>query len=138
MSKSSDPSLAKSPALHRDPTFQEQVDRLQQVLVTGRWLGVIGLWATVGVLSLWSLRHEIPLWFDYFTWVAVRYGLAYHRLAAIGLGLCVGITLVMLLRQSRTLLVGRPQQEQRRLEQQVLRIRQQGPSHPLWQQVCGE
>lgn len=137
MNEASNPGL-NSTQLRRDPTFQQQVERLHQVSVSGRWLVVAALWLTVAPVSLWNLRSEISLWLDYFTWTAVRYGLAYHRLAAMGLGLCLGMTLAVLLWQSRNLLWGRPQQEQRRLEQQVLQIRRQGPSHPLWQWVCGK
>ncbi len=113
-----------------------EVERLHQLAVKARWLVVLGLWLTVGLLSVWGLRDEISLWLDYFTWVAVRYGLAYHRLWAIGLSLCIGMTVAVLLRQSRTILLGRSPKAQHHLEQKVLRIRRQGPSHPLWDWVC--
>lgn len=113
-----------------------EVERLRQLAVKARWLVVLGLWLTVGLLSVWGLRSEISLWLDYFTWVAVRYGLAYHRLWAMGLALCIGMTVAVLLRQSRTILLGRSPKAQHHLEQQVLRIRRQGPSHPLWDWVC--
>lgn len=137
MDEASNPDFS-SAHLRHDSTFQQQVERLHQISVSGRWLVVAALWLTVAPLSLWNLRFEISLWLDYFTWTAVRYGLAYHRLAAIGLGLCLGMTLAVLLWQSRNLIWGRSQQEQRRLELQVLQIRRQGPSHPLWQWVCGK
>lgn len=113
-----------------------EVERLHQLAIKARWLVVLGLWLSIGLLSLWGLRDEIRLWLDYFTWVAVRYGLAYHRLAAIGLAVCVGMTVAVLLRQSRTILLGRSPKAQHHLEQQVLRIRRQGASHPLWPWVC--
>lgn len=119
-----------------DPIFQAQVQRLHQLTVYGRWLVVGLLWLSVGALSLWSLRSEIALLQEYFTWVAVRYALIYNRLAAIGLGLCIGMTTAVLFWQSRNILLGRSLPEQRRLEQQVRRIRQQGSSHPLWKWVC--
>lgn len=119
-----------------DPNFAEQVERLLEITVYGRWLVVVLLWLTVGSLSLWALRNEISLLQQHFTWVAVKYGLAYNRLPAVGLGLCVGMTLAVMLWQSRNILIGMPQKERQRLEQQVLRIRQQGKSHPLWNLVC--
>ncbi|WP_330220718.1 hypothetical protein [[Phormidium ambiguum] IAM M-71] len=119
-----------------DPTFAEQVERLLEITVYGRWLVVILLWLTVGSLSLWALRYEISLLQQHFTWVAVRYGLAYNRLPAVGLGLCMGMTVAVMFWQSRNILIGMPQKEKQRLEQQVFRIRQQGKSHPLWNLVC--
>lgn len=119
-----------------DVTFRQEVDRLHQLTVVGRWAVVIVLWLTVGTLSLWGLRYPISLMFDYFTWSAVRYGLAFHRLAAVGLGICVGTTVAVLLWQTRNILVGLPLRDKQKLKQQVWRIRQQGPGHPLWRFVC--
>ena len=119
-----------------DPIFKQQVQKLHYLTVYGRWLVVALLWLTIGSLSLWSLRSEIALWQQYFTWVAVRYGLFYNPLPTFGLALCIGMTVSVLVWQSRNILLGLPQQEQQRLEQQVHKIRQQGPSHPLWKRVC--
>ncbi|MCC3407739.1 MAG: hypothetical protein JGK17_19520 [Microcoleus sp. PH2017_10_PVI_O_A] len=117
-----------------DPNLQIEVQRLHKLTVYARWLTVILLWISVGSLSIWSLRHEIDLWFENFTWAAVRYGLYFHRWPTLGLVLCLGMTLVVL-RQSRNVR-GFREREKQRLEQQVRRIRQQGPSHPLWKWVC--
>ena len=122
--------------LKLDPTFQQQVARLHQLTVYSRWLVVVLLWLSVGSFSLWGLRAEITLWRQYFTWVAVRYGLYYNPLPTLGLGICVGMTAAVLVWQSRNIILGLPNQEQQRLEQQVYRIRQQGASHPLWKWVC--
>lgn len=119
-----------------DPTFKQQVQRLHQLTVYGRWSVVGLLWISVAPLSLWALRSEITLWLQYFTWVAVRYGLYYNPLPTFALALCIGMTVSVLVWQSRNILLGLPRPEQRRLEQQVSRIRQQGPSHPLWKWVC--
>lgn len=119
-----------------DPTFKQQMQRLHRLTVYGRWLLVGLLWISIGSLSLWGLRSELALWQQYFTWVAVRYGLYYNPLPTFGLAFCIGMTVSVLVWQSRNILVGLPREEQRRLEQQVRRIRQQGPSHPLWKWVC--
>jgi len=119
-----------------DPTFKQQVQKLHRLTVYGRWLIVGLLWLSIGSLSLWGLRAEIALWRQYFTWVAVRYGLYYNPLPTFGLALCIGMTISVLVWQSRNILLGLPPKEQRRLEQQVHRIRQQGKSHPLWKWVC--
>ncbi|MEG3906946.1 hypothetical protein Q5691_12495 [Microcoleus sp. w1-18aA5] len=119
-----------------DQTFQIEVQRLHKLTVYGRWLTVILLWISVGSLSIWGLRHEIALWLEHFTWAAVRYGLSFHRWPTLGLGLCLGMTLGVLTWQSRNMVRGLPLREKQGLEQQVRRIRQQGPSHPLWKWVC--
>lgn len=118
-----------------DPTFAQEVERLHRLSAYGRWL-VVGLfWLSVGLLSLWHLRTEISLWIDYFTWSAVRYSILYNRLPALGLIFCIAVTISVLVWQTRNILWGRPRREQNRLEQQLLRIRKQGPSHPLWKFV---
>jgi hypothetical protein len=119
-----------------DPDFNQQVQSLHQLQVAARWLFVCFLWLTVVPLCLWDLHKEIELWRQYFTWVAVRYGLYYHPLATLGLSFCIGMTLAVLIWQSRNILMGLPEAEKQRLEQQLWRIRQQGPSHPLWKWVC--
>lgn len=119
-----------------DLSFAQEVQRLHQLQVYGRWFFVSFLWLTVAPVCLWNLRAEIVLWRQYFTWVAVRYGLFYHPLATLGLAFCIGVTTAVLVWQSRNVLLGLPQQEKQRLEKQVFRIRQQGPSHPLWRWVC--
>lgn len=123
-----------------DPIFHQQVQRLHQLTVYARWVVVVSLWLSVGVFSLWGLRNEIQLWIEHFTWAALRYGLSfwYNPFPSFGLGLCVGMTLAVLIWQSRNILMGMPRQERMRLEQQVLRIRQQGSSHPLWKWVISD
>lgn len=112
------------------------MERLYRLLVYVRWLAIALLWLFVGSLSLWQLRPDFKLWRDYFTWTAVRYSLAFHPLATLGLSLCVGFTVGVLVWQSRTILFGVSQEQTRRLETQLYRIRQQGASHPLWRWVC--
>jgi len=98
---------------------------------------VVGaLWLSVGIASLWGLRYPISLLIDHFTWVALRYGLIFHPIPALGLMLCVGLTVAVLIWQSRNILLGLPRRDRHSLEKQVYRIRQQGSSHPLWKIVC--
>lgn len=121
-----------------DAIFQAQVQKLHELIVWGRWLAIAFLWITVAPLSLWGLRSEIRLWLDHFTWAAVRYGLAHHRLSALGLGLCIGTLLAVLVWQSRNILFGMPDEYKQRLEERVWHIRKQGASHPLWKWVVQE
>ena len=116
--------------------LQQEVKKLHQLTLYGRWLVVLLLWISIGSLSLWGLRAEIALWQQHFTWVAVRYGLVYNRFSTLGLAFCISMTSAVLVWQSRNILWGMSNQEQKRLEQQVRRIRQQGASHPLWKWVC--
>lgn len=120
----------------QDETFRQQVARLHTLTVRGRWLFVAALWLTLGLLSLWGLRYPITLVHEYFTWAAVYYGLHFQPLPAIGLATCIAFTTAVLIWQSRNILFGLPKHERDRLERQVLRIRKQGSSHPLWKYVC--
>lgn len=133
--RSPSPLFPQDKARGYDPALQEDMERLYQLTVYGRWLVVGVSWLTIGLWSLWGLRQELSLWLDYFTWAAVRYGLAYNFLPTVGLAFCLGLTLAVLMWQSRTLLFGLPQPQQQRLAQQVQRIRSQGISHPLWQWI---
>ena len=119
-----------------DPIFKQQVQKLYNLILYGRWLVVAFLWLSVGSLSLWGLRSEIALWLQYFTWVAVKFALYYNPLPTIGLTVCVVMTISVIIWQSRNILLGLPPEEQRRLEQQVQKIRQQGATHPLWKWIC--
>lgn len=119
-----------------DSAFQQEIQRLHRLTVYGRWLVVGLLWLILAPICLWNLRSEIELWREYFTWAALRYGLIYHRFAAFGLALCVGMTVSTLLWQSRNILFGLSDRHSQRLEKQVHKIHQQGSSHPLWKWVC--
>lgn len=126
----------ESSSLTTDAIFKAQVQRLHHLRVTLRWLVVGFLWLTIGSLSLWSLRSEIDLLRSYFTWAAVRYSIYYNRLPTLGLGFCIAMTTAVLVWQSRNILLGMPPQYKKKLEKGVWRIRQQGPTHPLWKWVC--
>lgn len=130
------PSINHNHANSMDMSFRQQVQKLHQLTVYGRWFFVGCLWLTIAPISLWDLRGEIALLQQHFTWVAVRYGLAYNPLSTLGLALCIGTTVSTLVWQSRNILLGLPQREQQRLEKQVLKIRQQGHTHPLWKWIC--
>jgi len=121
-----------------DRTCQRQLQRLHQVAVYSRWFLVGLLWISVAPWSLWSLRSEFALWRDYFTWTAVRYGLAFNLVPTVGLTLCIALTVSTLIWQSRNILFGLPKRQRKQLKQRLLKIRQQGESHPLWLWVCGE
>ena len=115
-----------------EPKLNRQVEKLHQLTVYARWLLVLFCWSTIGIFGLLSLRTEINLWFEYFTWSAVRYGISYNLLPSLCVAFCIGLTLSVLVWQSRNILWGLPAQERYRLQQQVKRIMAAGSSHPLW------
>ncbi len=112
-----------------------KVDRLHRFSVYMRWGFAIILWITVFPLCLWSLRREISLWFDYWTWAAVFYALLAHPFAALGLFFCVGMTLSVLVWQSRNIIWGMPRSEVLLLTRQLRRIQTSGLKHPLWKWI---
>jgi hypothetical protein len=120
-----------------DPAFIAAIVRLHELTVWGRWLVVTLLWLTVGSWSLWRMRKVWEVSAEYFSWSAIRYGLIFNPWAAVGLGLCIGMTLSVLVWQSRNILWGLPLAEQKELQKRVLKIQQQGASHPLWKWVYG-
>ncbi len=136
MSKSQPESSA--PIADLAPQFEVAIQRLHQLILWGRWLAVIVLWLGLAPLSLYALRSEVTLWFDYFTWSALRYGLAFNPMPTLGLALCLASLLSALLWQSQHALLGISDRERQRLLRRVQRIHQQGPSHPLWRWTFGQ
>jgi hypothetical protein len=121
-----------------DPNFQADLERLHQLMVWWRWAVVLGLWLTIGALSLWQMREPLWLMSQYFTWAALHYAFRFNRWSALGIMICLVMTLSVLLWQSRNILFGRSVSDQERLHQQLLRIKQQGESHPLWRWMYGK
>lgn len=115
-----------------DPSLDRQVKKLYQINIYMRWLTISFCWLTLGLFGLWGLRHEISLWFKYFTWSAVRYAIHFNPLPSLCLAFCIGITVSVLVWQSRNIIWGLPVPEKYRLQQKVKRIIAAGSSHPLW------
>jgi hypothetical protein len=130
------PPTAQTEQPDLDPTFKAQVQRLHQLTVYGRWLVVVILWITLGSLSLWGWRYELSLLRSHFTWSAVRYGIFFNPLPALGLALCIAMSVSVLVWQSRNILLGNTTPGTEAFRAQVHRICQQGASHPLWKWVC--
>ena len=115
-----------------DPQFLAQLERLHHLFVVGRWVIVIVMWLLIGIVSVWSLRHEFDMVSERFTWAALRYGLAFNIWSTLGLSICIGPTVALLVWQTRNILFGLPKPELARLEKYVIKVREQGESHPLW------
>jgi hypothetical protein len=121
-----------------DPVFKDRVERLYRLIVYGRWLVICLLWATVGAYSIYELRYPLELIREDFTWAAVKYGLIFQPISAVGLAVCVGMTIGTLIWQSRNAIWGLPKDERERLVKQVCQICKQGSSHPFWKWVVKE
>jgi hypothetical protein len=115
--------------------LNQPLEKMRVIIMRRWWATSCLLWVSVGSLSLWSLRPDIAQLRQYFTWSALRLSLAYNRPAAVGLGLCVGLTVALLVAESRYILFGATSMEQQRLRTLAHRIEAQGPSHPLWRQI---
>ncbi len=130
--KSIEPDEAElSSQIELDPVFKNQIERLYRLNIYGKWLVIGLLWATVGAYSLLQFSYSISLIQEEFTWAAVKYGLIFQPIPAMGLALCVGMMMGTLLWQSRNAIWGLPKHERDRLARQVCQIRKQGSSHPL-------
>ncbi|MEL6489420.1 MAG: hypothetical protein AAFV85_16610 [Cyanobacteria bacterium J06634_6] len=116
----------------------QEIEALRQAMMRTWWWVCLGLWLTVGLLSLWWVREELLIIRQYFTWTAVRFMLIYHRPAAVGLGLCVGLTMALLLSESRQIIWGISEGERDRLLINLQKIHAQGPSHPQWKIIRPE
>ncbi len=75
------------------------------------WLFNLVCWLTVAPLSAWGLRRTWAQLATYFTWAALRYGLIFNRLAAAGLGLCLGLTVALLVAETRHFFFGLTRRE---------------------------
>lgn len=118
-----------------DDELRQVVKRLHIAMVKVRWAIVVALWVLLLPPVLWVLRRDIRLMLDTFTWTAVRYALAFKPWAAVALSLCIGMTLGVLVWQSRNILYGLPEKEVKRLQKQAKQICEQGDRHPLWRWV---
>lgn len=122
----------------QDQVNQRQIERLLTVQTRQRWLVNTLVWLTVGTASIWCLHEDIALWQEFFTWSAVRISLQNNRLAFLGLGLCLSMTLSTLVWQSWQILWGVGKSEHRQLRKEVAEILATGENHPLWRSVVAE
>ena len=113
-----------------------QIEALRAHQMRNRWWLSLALWLTVGLPSLWLLRYEFQELREYFTWAAVRAMLAFNRLAALGLGICFGLTVAFLYTESRHILFGLSKTEEQQLSDRLNKIQSQGPSHPQWKLIA--
>jgi len=97
----------------------QQVARLYRQQVWRRWQLVGLFWLGFGLPVLWSLRSQLALCWEYFTWAALRSALWSNFGLSVGLTFCVAITLSTLVWQSRNILWGLPKGELQNLIHQA-------------------
>jgi hypothetical protein len=89
----------------------EKMTALRRTWMRRWWWTTLALWSTVGMISIWGLRRTWQQIAEVFTWAAIKYGLAFNQLAAMGLGLCLGLTVALLVKETRFLLFGLTRKE---------------------------
>jgi hypothetical protein len=120
-----------------EPNWKLALERLHLLSVYIRWTVVLLCWLTFGAYALWQLKEEYALLQEYFTWAAVRYGLAFHPTAAFSLFLCFGLTGVALVYTSLYFLLGISKSKEQQLLKEVKKIYLKGSSHPLYSWLYG-
>ena len=121
-----------------DGAIAQEIEKLRQQTMRTWWQVCLALWLTVGLLSFWWLRSEFYELTEYFTWAAVRAAIYFERIPSLGLITCIGLTVGLLLSESRQILFGISRSERSRLHAQRNKIREQGPTHPQWKVICAD
>ena len=117
------------------PDLVLAIQRLHRLQVIARWSFNGAVLVVLVPPSLWSLRGEFQLWLQHFTWTALRYGLGFNPWATLGLVVPIALVTATLVWHTRNILQGLPDAEQYRLQQEALKIREQGRRHRLWRWV---
>ena len=94
------------PEINQSEIDRFEMNRLHRRQVYRRWLAVGLCWLVLAPVSLWAVRSELAMMHNYFTWVALRYAIAYNRISALGLAFCIAITISTLVWQSCNILFG--------------------------------
>lgn len=115
------------------PPRDGQLEKLHHWMVWRRWLLVGSLWFVLMPLSLWRVWDEVQLLREHFTWVGLRYAIAYNPAPAVGLSLCIGMTASTLVWQSRNILWGLPVRERQRLQRQLTQLEESGHFPDFWE-----
>ncbi len=115
--------------------LSKPIQRLFKLYLYGRWFFAAIAWLILAPWAIWQLKDDIALINEYFTWVAVRYSLAFHLIPVYCLFFCFGMTVSVLVRHIIYILKGLSPREQLRLENQVKKIQATGPKHPLWKWI---
>ncbi|MBL1209666.1 hypothetical protein [Geminocystis sp. GBBB08] len=111
----------------------QEIDRLHQLTVYGRWLLVVMSWILILPWALWELRETISLCQEYCTWSAIRAGMEFNPWGALGLVFCFAFATSVLVWQSSYILRGGLSDKQKYyLTEKVKKIRLQNKKNWLY------
>lgn len=112
---------------------EENMQRLYQLKIYGRWIVVIISWILILPWALWEFRETISLCQERCTWATIRVGIEFTPLASLGIAFCLGFATSVLVKQSLYILKGGlSEKEKYYLHREVLKILQKGKSHWLY------
>jgi hypothetical protein len=115
---------------------EQEIKRLYQFNIYGRWLVVFFFWLLLIPWGLWNLRETISLCQDRCTWAAIRLGMEFNPSATVAISFCLGIFTAVLVKQSIHILKGGlSDQEKYYLAKKVQKIRHQGQRSLLYRWV---
>jgi len=111
----------------------KEINRLYELKIYGRWIVVITTWILLLPWALWQFRETISLCQERCTWATIRIGIEFTPFASLGIAFCLGFATSVLVKQSVHILKGGlSEKEKYYLSQEVLKIRQKGKSHWLY------
>lgn len=111
----------------------EEIKRLYQFNIYGRWVIVFVLWLLFIPWGIWELRETISLCQSQCTWAAIRLGLEFNPFAALSISFCLGLATAILVKQSIHILRGGfSDKEKYYLSKKVQEIRNQGEQNWLY------
>jgi hypothetical protein len=111
----------------------QEIERLHQLTVYGRWLLVTLSWVFILPWALWELRETISLCQEYFTWSAVRAGMEFNPWAALGVTFCIAFAISVLVWQSNYILRGKlSDKEKYYFTEKIKKIRLKGKDYWLY------
>ncbi len=115
---------------------EKQIKRLYRFYLYGRWLVVLICWLLIMPWAIWQFKETISLCQEQCTWAAIRIGMEFNLLAAVGISFCLGLITSVLVWQSTVILRGRLSDKQHYyLSQQVQKISSQGKKHWLYRWI---
>lgn len=117
-----------------DNTISDQeIERLHQLTVYGRWICVAISWIFILPWALWQLRETISLCQEYCTWAAIRVAMEFDSWATVGLIFCFAFATSVLVWQSSYILRGElSPKEKYYFTEKIHKIKKKGKNYWLY------